>query len=53
MLDQYLLARLEDVREATWQFLIDYNEQRPHNALGGMTPAEYRNARISTSEVPA
>ena len=55
VLDQYLFARLEDVREATWQFLIDYNEHRPHNALGGMTPAEYRNhhARISTSEVSA
>ena len=55
VLDQYLFARLEDVREATWQFLIDYNEHRPHNALGGMTPAEYRNhhAGISTSEVSA
>jgi putative transposase len=32
-----------DVREATWRFLNDYNEHRPHNALGGMTPAEFRN----------
>ena len=55
VLDQYLFARLDDVREATWQFLIDYNEHRPHNALGGMTPADYRNhyAGISTSRVSA
>src|SRR5690606_4838281 len=51
VLNQYLFARLEAVREATSQFLIDYNEHRPHHALAGMTPAEYRNhhARISTS----
>ncbi|MGJ4727987.1 hypothetical protein [Luteimonas sp. SDU101] len=27
----------EDVREATWQFLIDYGEPRPHSVPGGMT----------------
>jgi len=56
VLDQYLFARLEDVREATWRFLIDYNEHRPHDALGGMTPAEFRNhhdARSSTFELSA
>ncbi|HUB89474.1 MAG TPA: transposase, partial [Dyella sp.] len=53
VLDQYLFTRLEDVREATWQFLVDYNEQRPHDALGGLTPAEYRGhyARSSTSQM--
>lgn len=56
VLDVHLFARLEDVREATWRFMIDYNEHRPHDALGGMTPAEFRQqhkARLSTSELSA
>jgi putative transposase len=55
VLDQHLFVRLEDVREATWQFLIDYNEHRPHDSLGGMTPADYRHhhTRNSTCEVSA
>ena len=55
MLDRYLFARLDDVREATWRFLIDYNEHREHDALNGMTPIEYRNqsARRSTFEMSA
>lgn len=55
VLDQYLFSRLQDVREATWRFLIDYNEHRPHDSLDSMTPAEYRNyrARNSTLEMSA
>lgn len=50
VLDQHLFARLEDVREAAWWWMIEYNEQRPHDSLGELTPAEYRqqHARNST-----
>src|SRR5690606_16191209 len=55
VLYSYLFARLDDVREATRRYLIDYNEQRLHTSLGGMTPAEYRShtTRKSTIAVSA
>ena len=55
VLDRYLAPHLDDVREATWRFLIDYNEHREHDALNGVTPIEYRNqpVRCSTSEMSA
>jgi putative transposase len=55
VLDQYLFVRLEDVREAAWWWMIEYNEQRPHDSLDGLTPTEYRQqrARNSTFEVSA
>ncbi|PWN54520.1 integrase core domain-containing protein, partial [Abyssibacter profundi] len=41
------------VREATYWWMIEYNEERPHDALGNMTPAEARllAARNSTFEL--
>lgn len=55
VLSQHLFATLDDVREAAWWWMQEYNEQRPHDALGDLTPVEYRQqaARSSIFELSA
>jgi len=53
VLNLYLFRNLDEVRETTYWWMIGYNEERPHDALGDLTPAEYmeQNAENSTLEV--
>jgi len=52
LLDLHLFARLEDVREASYWWMLEYNEDRPHDSLGDLTPVEYaQTARTSSLEV--
>jgi len=45
ILSSYLFCDLDDVRELTWKWLISYNEERPHDALGGLPPAVFRQRK--------
>ena len=41
LLDQHLFVRLEDVREAAYWWMLEYNEERPHSSLGYLALASY------------
>ena len=49
LLDQHLFRSLDDVREATYWWMIEYNEERPHDALGDLTPIEARQLSAGNS----
>ena len=46
LLDMYVFTTLKEVREQTDKWLKEYNEDRPHEALGHMTPREYLSTQI-------
>lgn len=41
VLDAYLFTNLEQVQTITDQWLVDYNEYRPHEALGNIPPVQF------------
>jgi putative transposase len=41
MLNPNLYRSIEDVRSAAERWRIDYNDVRPHSALGYLTPREF------------
>lgn len=41
LLDLYQFRNLAEVREATYWWMIDYNEQRPHDSVGDLTQVAY------------
>lgn len=49
VLNQYLFRDLDEVREITHWWLIDYNERRPHESLAGETPASYLTQNAENS----
>jgi putative transposase len=41
VLDMYVFNNQEEVREHTYKWFTEFNEYRPHESLGGLTPREY------------
>ena len=53
VLDAYLFETLGEVRQVTEKWLQTYNEERPHDALGQVPPAVFREQieKADTAEV--
>lgn len=45
VLDLYIFKRLKEVQEITDNWVAEYNEERPHESLGNLTPKEYLTER--------
>ncbi len=44
VLNMYAFGRLSEVRDITNSWIREYNEERPHDSLGDLTPREYLEA---------
>ena len=54
LLDTWLFKDLDEVRAMTWAWMLEYNQERDHDSLGGMTPIEaLKNTEFSTFELSA
>lgn len=47
-LNQHWFRNLADARQIVAAWRLDYNRVRPHSALGGLTPEEYRHRLMIT-----
>jgi len=54
VLDAHLFGSLTEVREVVHQWMISYNEERPHQALGNLPPRTFReNQSITNNQTTA
>ena len=42
VLNPHLFGNLNEVREISWVWRLSYNEERPHQSLGNIPPAEFK-----------
>ena len=48
VLDAYLFFDLYQVKQLTSEWMEEYNQRRPHEALNNLTPVEWKNKTIQT-----
>lgn len=44
ILDAYVFYSLDELRTVTQEWMKEYNNERPHDALGGMTPTDCKSS---------
>lgn len=49
ILNFYVFSRLNEVREIVDNWIFEYNEQRPHESLGNLTPEEFALKHVENS----
>jgi putative transposase len=49
VLNLYLFRSLHEVREITSRWIDEYNDLRPHDALGGLPPSVYATRKLENS----
>lgn len=47
ILDSYLFDSLREVKQITQQWVVQYNQERPHESLNNLSPVDFFNVRHS------
>lgn len=50
-LNMYLFESLEQVRDMAWVWMLDFNDERPHESLGNLPPSVYRQKLENSTSV--
>ena len=53
VLDAYIFENIDEVREITAKWMMDYNHFRPHESLGGKTPMMLKYGQHANTQFPS